>query len=132
MSHSPFMSVTVTAQLCSDDTLLAAAMLIFSNCFGSSSTADTAKLVIFLSTEIWQQDLKQCEFFLLFGDVFCESREQNRQPNMVIFGMLIMQKIKSHKRAPPYEQVTFIRLKQTINNKFLQLREFGEANLQHL
>lgn len=38
--------------------------------------------------------------------------------------------MESPKHAPPHEQV-FIMLKWAINNKFVQLREFGESDLEH-
>lgn len=36
--------------------------------------------------------------------------------------------IKSHKHAPIHVQVAFIKLKQAIDNKFVQLREFGASD----
>lgn len=33
-------------------------------------------------------------------------------------------------RGTPHEQVVFIRLKQAISNKFVQLTEFGDSNLE--
>ncbi len=41
-------------------------------------------------------------------------------------------KKKKKKIAPPHEQVAFIRLKRIIYDEFVQLREFGESNLEHL
>lgn len=47
-------------------------------------------------------------------------------------GVLIALMIKSHDHAPPHEQMTIIRLKQAIYDKFVQLREFVESDLEHL
>ncbi len=50
---------------------------------------------------------------------------------MAILGPLIMLMIKSYKCASPHEQVAFIRLKQAISIKFVQLENFGESGLEH-
>ncbi len=42
----------------------------------------------------------------------------------------VCQLCKSHKGAPPHEQVAFIKLKQVIYDKFVQLREFAESDLE--
>lgn len=46
-------------------------------------------------------------------------------------GVLIALMIKSHNHAPPHEQMTIIRLKQAIYDKFVELREFVESDLEH-
>lgn len=42
----------------------------------------------------------------------------------------IMQTVKSYSCAPLNEQVTFIKLKQAVHNKFVQLKQFEEP-LKH-
>lgn len=50
------LSVTVTVELCSDDTLLAAVLLIFSNCFKfPNTTTDKSKRIgFFFCQNLWK------------------------------------------------------------------------------
>lgn len=100
------MFVTGTLHHCSDDTSLAAVLLIFL-CFRSSNTVtDTAELVIFLSADISQRDLKRHSvnvFFLVFRNIFVNETNGTDQ-DMAILGVTLM-------RQTIRKQVAFIRLK---------------------
>lgn len=55
-------------------------------------------------------------------------REFETFTNMVILRSFI----KSQERGAPHEQVIFICLKQAIYKKLVQLRQFGEIDVEHL
>lgn len=68
--------------------------------------------------------------FLLLGQKFCE---WNGAEQLALYSPLggfvyANNQTRPHKLTSPHEQMTFIRLKQTIYDKFVQVRQFGECS----